>query len=76
MLDGTRFNSWKRAIEIALLAKNKLGSVNGDCRRPSSISSYLQNCQCCNNMVFSWILNALAKEISLSVVCSTTASEN
>ena len=73
--DGFGFGSWKRAMEIALTAKNKLGFVNGSCKKPESNPTSLQNWERCNNMVISWILNALSKEISESVVYATTVSE-
>ena len=36
--DGLGFDSWKRAREIALTAKNKLGFINRECKKPSSDS--------------------------------------
>ncbi|KAH0638091.1 hypothetical protein KY289_038006 [Solanum tuberosum] len=32
--DGTGFRSWKRGVYRALSVKNKLGFVNGECKRP------------------------------------------
>lgn len=59
--DGSSYSSWKRAMEIALSAKNKLGFVTGSCKRPISTSADLQSWECCNSMVISWILNALVE---------------
>ena len=41
--DGHGFGSWKKAMEIGLLAKNKLGFVNGLCKKPSPNSADLPN---------------------------------
>lgn len=73
--DGTGFGPWRRAMVIALSAKNKLGFVDGSCAKPNSDSGELQHWIRCNNMVISWLLNSLAKEISESVLYSNTASE-
>ena len=73
--DGLGFGSWKRALEIALIAKNKFCFVNGSCKKHKSCSTELQSWERCNSMVISWILNALSKEILEIVVYVTTASE-
>ncbi|KAH7679687.1 Zinc finger CCHC-type protein [Dioscorea alata] len=57
--NGLGFGSWKRAMEIALTTKNKLGF----------------NWERCNSMVISWILNALSSEIAGSIVYMSSASE-
>lgn len=75
VFDGNGYGSWRRAMVIALSAKNKLGFVNGECEIPDSNSSDLQNWERCNNMVISWLLNSLVKELAESVVYATTASE-
>lgn len=69
--DGSGFGAWKRAITIALSAKNKLGFINGTISRPADSSLALW--QRCNDMVISWILNTLSREISESVLYTETA---
>ena len=34
--DGSHYNSWNKAISIALSAKNKLGFINGKIPKPDS----------------------------------------
>ncbi|XP_039130956.1 uncharacterized protein LOC120267384 [Dioscorea cayenensis subsp. rotundata] len=73
--DGNGYGAWRRAMEIALTAKNKLVFVNGSCKRPSVASIDLQNWERCNSIVISWILNGLTSDISGSVVYIKTARE-
>ena len=57
------FGSWKKAMIIVLSAKNKLGFVDSSCIKPDLGSPDYHHWIRCNNMVISWILNSLAKEI-------------
>ena len=51
----------------ALSVKNKLGFIDGSCAKPVANSSQSRQWQSCDDMVTSWILNSLTKEISDSV---------
>ncbi|TMW81216.1 hypothetical protein EJD97_011121, partial [Solanum chilense] len=73
--DGSNFGSWKRGILISLSAKNKLGFINGTCKCPENESTMYVQWRRCNDMVLSWLLNALSKEIAESVLYSQTAAE-
>ncbi|XP_022041112.1 uncharacterized protein LOC110943686 [Helianthus annuus] len=59
-------------MTIALSAKNKLSFVNGVSTRPND-SSLVPQWQRCNDMVISWILNTLSRDISDSVLYTETA---
>ncbi|XP_076947533.1 uncharacterized protein LOC143619507 [Bidens hawaiensis] len=74
VFDGSGFGAWKRAISIALSAKNKLGFVNGEIEA-ATVPIQRQTWQRCNNMVISWLLNALSKDISESVLYAQTANQ-
>jgi len=65
--DGMGYRSWRRSILRSLSVKNKLGFVTGDCKKPAANSPQLRLWQRCDDMVTSWILNSLAKEIADSV---------
>nr|XP_016437721.1 PREDICTED: uncharacterized protein LOC107763743 [Nicotiana tabacum] len=65
--DGIGYRSWKRSVLRALSVKNKLWFVNGDCRKPPPNSPQFRQWERCDDMVTSWILNSLSKEISDSV---------
>ena len=73
-LTGENYTSWSRAMTIALSVKNKLGFINGTISRPvdaNLLEPWVRN----NNIVISWILNSVSKEISASVLFTDSACE-
>lgn len=75
-LTGDNYVSWSRAMVIALTVKNKLGFINGSIEKPDDsdadlLNSWIQN----NNIVISWILNSVSKDISASIIYSEMASD-
>jgi hypothetical protein len=75
-LNGENYNSWKRAMMMALSVKNKLSFVNGTLPKPSNLyDSQGLAWTCCNNMVFSWQLNSVSTEIANSIIYIDDASE-
>ncbi|KAK4740411.1 hypothetical protein R3W88_004108 [Solanum pinnatisectum] len=70
VFDGHGFAEWKRAFFIALSAKNKLSFIDGSCKSSVVDSSNLRLWNRCNDMVTSWLLNSLSKEIATSVLYS------
>ncbi|XP_059281111.1 uncharacterized protein LOC132034768 [Lycium ferocissimum] len=75
VFDGKGYAGWSRAIIIALSAKNKLGMIDGNLTEPDPSSAQHQSWCRCNDMVISWILNSLSKDITQSVLYSRTARE-
>lgn len=75
VFDGRGFPGWRRSMLIALSAKRKLGFINGTCQAPASTASDFSLWSCCNDMVTSWLLNSLSKEIGDSVIYSNIAKE-
>ncbi|KAL5737863.1 hypothetical protein ACOSP7_030624 [Xanthoceras sorbifolium] len=76
-LNGDNYSSWKRAMTLALNSKNKLGFVNCSIEAPSKEADpegYATWSQC-NDMVHSWIVNALNPEITDSVIYYSTTHE-
>lgn len=55
--------------------KNKLGFINGECKRLDLDSSKYRIWERCDDMVTSWILNSLAKEIADNVKYVSDAIE-
>lgn len=62
-------------MKIALYVRNKLGFIDGACAKPSDTDVSLLNYWIrINNIVISWILNSVSKEISASVLFSDSAA--
>ena len=67
-LTGANYHTWRRAMLMALTAKKKIGFVDGTIPRPNS-NDIMYNARCrCNSMVFSWIINTVAKDIANSLL--------
>lgn len=61
---------------ISLLAKNKLGYVNGLMHKPATTKTELLKAQeRCNIMLISWILGVLDHNLALSVLYFNTSKE-
>lgn len=72
---GKGYGGWRRGILIALSAKNKLGFISGSFPQPKISSDSFKPWTRCNDMVISWVLNSLSKEIAESVLYSKTARD-
>ncbi|XP_070022949.1 uncharacterized protein [Nicotiana sylvestris] len=75
VFDGKSYGGWRRAVVIALSAKIKLGFIDGTLVVPSSDSGLQKAWARCNDMVLSWLLNSLSKEIAESVLYSQSAKD-
>ncbi|XP_055814382.1 uncharacterized protein LOC129884029 [Solanum dulcamara] len=73
LFDGRSYGGWRRAVIIALSAKNKLGFIDGSLTVPAVDLMLQKAWERCNNMVLSWLLNSLSKEIAESVLYSHSA---
>ncbi|XP_070040867.1 uncharacterized protein [Nicotiana tomentosiformis] len=65
--DGTGYRSWKRNVLRSLSVKKKLGFINGDHKRPDATSPQFCQWERCDDMVTSWILNSLEKDIANNI---------
>ncbi|XP_039071730.1 uncharacterized protein LOC120218908 [Hibiscus syriacus] len=68
------YNVWSRSMRIALLAKNKLGFVDGSCQKEIYGPDLHPQWERCNAIVLSWILNAVSKELSAGIVFASNAA--
>ncbi|KAL5554368.1 hypothetical protein UlMin_041769 [Ulmus minor] len=74
-LISNNYNSWSRAMTMALIAKNKLCFVDGNLFGPS-LDDVCYNSWCrCNSKVMSWILHAISREIADSVMYIDNAKD-
>ena len=62
-LTGSNYLTWSRSMKIALIAKQKLGFVNGKCIQPDMNSKKYEAWLRADSMVISCILNSISKEI-------------
>jgi hypothetical protein len=62
-------------MKMALIAKNKLSFVNGTLPKPDDSSDDSYAWYRCNNMLLSWILNSVSKEIAASIIYIDTAAD-
>jgi len=63
IFNGDDFENWRRSITVALSAKQKLSLVDGSYKKPEAGSPLLPYWQRCNDMVISWLLNSLHKNV-------------
>ncbi|XP_019260484.1 PREDICTED: uncharacterized protein LOC109238464 [Nicotiana attenuata] len=72
--DGIGYRSWRRGVLRALSVKNKI-RFNGKCKKPNSDSASYGQWERFDDMVTSWILNSLSKDIADSLQYVNDAKE-
>lgn len=56
-------------MTMALTVKNKVGFIDGSIKEPDvSAADELQQWNRCNNLVETWLLGSMSKEIASSVI--------
>ncbi|GMJ02442.1 hypothetical protein HRI_003913400 [Hibiscus trionum] len=68
------YSAWSRSLRISLLAKNKLGFIDGTCKHDIYEDSLKSQWDRCNAIVLSWILNTVSQELSAGIVFASNAS--
>ncbi|KAH1130728.1 hypothetical protein J1N35_002106 [Gossypium stocksii] len=66
------YNVWSQTMKITLLAKNKLGFVDGTCFKDSLLEDMGYQWERCNAIVLSWILNTVSKELSAGIAFTSS----
>ncbi|KAJ0493280.1 putative RNA-directed DNA polymerase [Helianthus annuus] len=75
-LKGTEnYVVWSNAMKLALMAKNKLGFIDGSCKRSTTDEVLASQWDRCNSIVLTWILNSVSDELYVGQVYSKLASE-
>lgn len=67
LLRSANYSSWKRSIQIALSAKNKLVIVTPEFSPPFEKSVLFAHQRRVNDIVITWILNIVSDEINSSM---------
>ncbi|XP_059596413.1 uncharacterized protein LOC132254553 [Vitis vinifera] len=75
LLTGPNYHTWRRAMLMALTAKNKVGFVDGTISRPMSHDLIYGAWNRCNSMISSWIINAVSREIADSLLYLDSACD-
>ncbi|GJR06486.1 cysteine-rich receptor-like protein kinase 8 [Tanacetum coccineum] len=69
------YRAWKRAIEIGLSTKCKLGFVKRTVVRSPTDANLGELWDTCNNMVISWIMRSVSESIARSIMFIGTTTE-
>lgn len=73
---GTKdYHSWSRAMVLALIAKKKIGFVNGKIPMHDLDSPLYEDWLSGNTMILSWMINSMDIDVSCSIMYCETARE-
>lgn len=74
LLTGTdNYTLWSKAMQLALLGKNKVGFIDGTVKRDQFSGNLAQLWDRCNAIIVSWILCNVSKDLHSGVLfCSDT----
>lgn len=75
VLDGSNYNNWNIAMNIALDAKNKTAFIDGSLVRSPESDHSFRIWSRCNSMVKFWILNSVSKQIYKNILRFNDASQ-
>ncbi|XP_070047351.1 uncharacterized protein [Nicotiana tomentosiformis] len=75
VFDVTGYRSWRRGILRGLSVKNKVGFITEKCKKPDSDHPTFEQWERCDDMVTSWIINSLSKDLADSLQYVVDAKE-
>lgn len=75
LLTGSNYLDWNRSMHKTLLAKNKIGLIEGSIPRPDVNDVVLSAWIRCNSMVVSWLRNSTVPRIRSSFLYLNNASQ-
>ncbi|XP_012851790.1 PREDICTED: uncharacterized protein LOC105971482 [Erythranthe guttata] len=76
LLTEDNYASWSRAMTISLIVKNKIGFIDGTIFEPVADELVMRNAWIRNNnIVMSWIINFVSKDIQGSIMYSNSSKD-
>ncbi|QHO48364.1 uncharacterized protein LOC107474510 [Arachis duranensis] len=75
-LQEDNYASWCRSMRLVLSGKRKIGFIDGSLQKPDpTIHPVLaESLQCINDIVTTWLLNSISKDIAASVIYAGSAA--
>lgn len=73
LVGSENYSIWSRRMLVTGLAKNKLGFIDGTCRKENFHPSLHHLWYRCTTFVFTWIMNVVSKDPSSKIIYSTSA---
>ncbi|GKA57750.1 putative transcription factor interactor and regulator CCHC(Zn) family protein [Tanacetum coccineum] len=64
LTETDNYNVWSHAMTLALHSKNKLGFINGKCKK-STDKSLVNQWEMCNSIVLGWLLGSISEKLYL-----------
>lgn len=74
-LTGSNYHSWNCCFTLAVFIKNKLGFLDDSISTPDFTNPIYIPWMRCNNLLLSWILDFISKEIASNVLYINLAKE-
>lgn len=68
VLHGENYPIWSRSMLMALNTKNKVGFIDESIIKPSTSDPNFAVWTRCNDMVISWIINSISKDLASSII--------
>lgn len=75
LTESENYSVWSRSMKIAILGRNKLGLIDGKCRKEGFGPNLVDLWERCNAIVLSWIMNCVSKELLSGIVYSSDACD-
>ena len=72
---GSNFVNWSRSVRNTLIARNKIGFVDGTLRKPALNSPDYQKWIRNDHMVMTWIMNSMERSIGENFMFANSSHE-
>ncbi|XP_074290309.1 uncharacterized protein LOC141617038 [Silene latifolia] len=73
--NGNNYDEWSRSFQLALMAKGKLGYIDGSITKPAATADTFETWQSTNALVTMWIFNIIDSGIRNQIVLRPEAKQ-